>query len=241
MERGIPAGGAGITPVARRSAFSMPSLRRGRDVAAAEILFTVSGSGQHNQQTRIDAAGRLSEGGPMTTRQDRKAKRRSLMQHLTALCVRYVERFMPDPYLFAVLLTVIVVALVALLVRGATPSGVLNAWYDGVWGSQNIFTFAFQMVLILVTGYTLAEAPPLKRAIVFVASKPTNQIQGALLCFSLSAALSLLNWGLGLVAGALVARQVAKRLEGVHFGYLIAASFMGFIVWTQGQGSGVVD
>ncbi|EUA88911.1 short chain fatty acid transporter family protein [Mycobacterium ulcerans str. Harvey] len=92
------------------------------------------------------------------------------------------------------------VALVALLVRGATPSGVLNAWYDGVWGSQNIFTFAFQMVLILVTGYTLAEAPPLKRAIVFVASKPTNQIQGALLCFSLSAALSLLNWGLGLVA-----------------------------------------
>nr|WP_261880465.1 TIGR00366 family protein [Mycobacterium marinum] len=214
-------------------------MRRRRDVAAAEILFTVSGSGQHNQQARIDAAGRLSEGGPMTTRQDRKAKRRSLMQHLTALCVRYVERFMPDPYLFAVLLTVIVVALVALLVRGATPSGVLNAWYDGVWGSQNIFTFAFQMVLILVTGYTLAEAPPLKRAIIFVASKPTNQIQGALLCFSLSAALSLLNWGLGLVAGALVARQVAKRLEGVHFGYLIAASFMGFIVWTQGLSSSI--
>ncbi|ACC41297.1 hypothetical protein MMAR_5580 [Mycobacterium marinum M] len=43
LERGIPAGGAGITPVARRSAFSLPSLRRGRDVAAAEILFTVRG------------------------------------------------------------------------------------------------------------------------------------------------------------------------------------------------------
>jgi short-chain fatty acids transporter len=72
----------------------------------------------------------------MTTTRAPKVERRGLMQHLTTLCVRYVERFMPDPYLFAVILTVIVVALVALLVRGATPDGVLKAWYGGVWGSQ---------------------------------------------------------------------------------------------------------
>lgn len=165
--------------------------------------------------------------------------RRGIMQSLTALCVRYVERLMPDPYLFAVILTVLVAAMVALLVPGATPSGMLKAWYSGVWGSQNIFTFAFQMVLILVTGYTLAEAPVLKRAIVHIASKPNNQVQGALLCFGVSAVLSLLNWGLGLVAGALVARQVAKRFADAHFGYLIAAAFMGFIVWTQGLSSSI--
>jgi short-chain fatty acids transporter len=54
-----------------------------------------------------------------------------------------------------------------------------------------------------------------------------------------SAGLSLLNWGLGLVAGALVARQVAKRFTEAHFGYLIAAAFMGFIVWTQGLSSSI--
>jgi short-chain fatty acids transporter len=175
----------------------------------------------------------------MTTTQARPAERRGLIQRFTDLCVRYVERLMPDPYLFAIILTLIVVALVALLVRGATASGVLKAWYGGVWGAQNIFTFAFQMVLVLVTGYTLAEAPVLKRAIVRVASKPTNQVQGALLCFGVSTVFSLLNWGLGLVAGALVARQVAKRLPGVHFGYLIATGFMGYIVWTQGLSSSI--
>ncbi|BBZ43999.1 TIGR00366 family protein [Mycobacterium parmense] len=175
----------------------------------------------------------------MTTTSDRQDERHGLTQRFTGLCVRYVERLMPDPYLFAVILTLIVVALVALLVHGATPTGVLKAWYGGVWGSQNIFTFAFQMVLILVTGYTLAEAPIVKRAIVAVASRPTNQVQGALLCFGVSAALSLLNWGLGLVAGALVARQVAKRLAGAHFGYLIATGFMGYIVWTQGLSSSI--
>jgi short-chain fatty acids transporter len=174
-----------------------------------------------------------------TTEETRKGERRGLMQRLTALCVRYVERFMPDPYLFAVILTLIVVALVAVLVNGATPGGMVKAWYGGVWGSQNIFTFAFQMILILVTGYTLAEAPVVKRVIVHVASKPKNQVQGALLCFGVSAVLSLLNWGLGLVSGALVARQVAKRLTGSHFGYLIAAAFMGFIVWTQGLSSSI--
>jgi short-chain fatty acids transporter len=175
----------------------------------------------------------------MTTRQDEQVERRGFIQRLTTLCVRYVERLMPDPYLFAVILTVIVVALVALLVRGATPAGVLKAWYGGVWGSQNIFTFAFQMVLVLVTGYTLAEAPVLKRAIIYIASKPKNQVQGALLCFGVSTLFSLLNWGLGLVSGALVARQVAKRLSGAHFGYLIATGFMGYIVWTQGLSSSI--
>lgn len=167
------------------------------------------------------------------------AQRRGVMQSLTGLSVRYVERLMPDPYLFAVILTLTVAALVAALVRGASASGMLQAWYAGVWGPQNIFTFAFQMVLILVTGYTLAEAPVLKRAIVRVAAMPRNQVQGALLCFTVSAAASLLNWGLGLVAGALVARQVARRFPDSHFGYLIAAAFMGFIVWTQGLSSSI--
>jgi short-chain fatty acids transporter len=173
------------------------------------------------------------------TEEPTEVRRRGIIQRFTGLCVRYVERLMPDPYLFAVILTLIVVALVALLVRGATPSGIVKAWYGGVWGPQNIFTFAFQMVLVLVTGYTLAEAPILKRAIGYIASKPTNQIQGALLCFGVSAVFSLLNWGLGLVSGALVARQVAKRLDGAHFGYLIATGFMGYLVWTQGLSSSI--
>lgn len=175
----------------------------------------------------------------MTTEEAPEVRSRGFLQRLTAVCVRYVERFMPDPYLFAVILTIVVAALVALLVRGATPGGMVKAWYGGVWGSQNIFTFAFQMELILVTGYTLAEAPVIKRAIVSIAGRPKNQVQGALLCFGVSAALSLLNWGLGLVAGALVARQVARRMPTTHFGYLIAAAFMGFIVWTQGLSSSI--
>ncbi|WP_230987165.1 TIGR00366 family protein [Mycolicibacter heraklionensis] len=181
----------------------------------------------------------MTELRPQGAMTEQPTARRGVMQSLTGLSVRYVERLMPDPYLFAMILTLIVAGMVAALVRGASASGMLQAWYGGVWGQQNIFTFAFQMVLILVTGYTLAEAPALKRTIVRVAAMPRSQAQGALLCFTVSAVLSLLNWGLGLVAGALVARQVARRFPGSHFGYLIAAAFMGFIVWTQGLSSSI--
>jgi short-chain fatty acids transporter len=55
-------------------------------------------------------------------------KRRGVMASFTALCVRYVERLMPDPFLFALILTLIVAGLVAVLVKGASPDGMLKAW-----------------------------------------------------------------------------------------------------------------
>jgi short-chain fatty acids transporter len=165
--------------------------------------------------------------------------RKTPMQWFTNGCVRYVERLMPDPYLFAVILTVLVVGLIFLLVPNANAGGILDSWYQGVWGTNNIFTFAMQMVLILVSGYTLAEAPIIKRGLGWLASKPRNQVEGALLCFAVAVVASIFNWGLGLVAGALMARQVAGRLSKASFPYMVAAGYMGFMVWTNGLSSSI--
>ena len=173
------------------------------------------------------------------TRRTAEQTRATPMQRFTRLCVRYVEQLMPDPYLFAIILTLLVVAMVFVFVPGATVTGVVDGWYAGVWGPSNIFAFAMEMVLILVSGYTLAEAPPVKRGLTWLASKPRNQTQGALLCFVCAAVASLLNWGLGLVVGALLARQIASRLRGANFGYIVAAGYMGYMLWTNGLSSSI--
>ena len=173
------------------------------------------------------------------TRSQLPTARKRPMQWFTDVCVRYVERLMPDPYLFAVLLTLLVVGLIFWLVPTATAGGIVDSWYQGVWGANNIFTFAMQMVLILVSGYTLAEAPVVKRGLGWLASKPRNQVEGALLCFGVAAVASVINWGLGLVVGALLARKVAARLHGISFGYMVAAGYMGFMVWTNGLSSSI--
>lgn len=166
-------------------------------------------------------------------------RRRSPIQRFTDLCVRYVERFMPDPFLFAVILTLVVVVMILLWVPNASGSGIIQSWYQGVWGTNNIFTFALQMVLILVSGYTLAEAPLIKKGLNWLASKPRNQIEGALMCFGAAAVANLLNWGLGLVVGALLGRRIFARLSNANFGYMIAAGYMGYMLWTNGFSSSI--
>jgi short-chain fatty acids transporter len=42
-----------------------------------------------------------------------------------------------------------------------------------------------------------------------------------------------LNWGLGLVVSALLAREIAKRVR-VDFGWLVAAAYTGFVISTEG-------
>ena len=159
---------------------------------------------------------------------------------LTNFFVRFVQRFMPDPYLFAIILTFLVVLLNYWLVPQSSLPGMINAWYEGVWGKQNIFTFALQMTLILVCGTTLAQAPLIKRGLVRLASVPKNQVQAAILCFLVGGIGSLINWGLGLVIGTILAKEIAKRLEKMDFGYVVAAAYMGFIVWTSGLSSSIV-
>ena len=158
-----------------------------------------------------------------------------MLRQLTRLCVRYAERYIPNPYLYAVVLTFITVA--AALIW--TPSGLLKvvaSWYDGIW---NILAFAMQMALILVTGVTLADAPLVRGLLRRLASLPSRQAGAAITVFLAAAVASWLNWGFGLVVGALVAREIAKRLRDVDFGFLVAAAYMGFMVWASGLSSSI--
>ena len=158
-----------------------------------------------------------------------------MLRQFTRLCVRYAERYIPNPYLYAVILTFITVA--AALIW--TPSGLLkivDSWYGGIW---KLLEFAMQMALILVTGVTLAEAPLVKGLLRRLASIPTRQAGAAITVFLAAAVGSWLQWGFGLVVGALVAREIAKRLRDVDFGFLVAAAYMGFMVWASGLSSSI--
>ena len=75
-----------------------------------------------------------------------------MLRQLTRVCVRYAERYIPDPYLYAVILTFIAVG-AALIWTPSDPFKVIDAWYNGIW---SILAFAMQMALILTTGVTFS-------------------------------------------------------------------------------------
>ena len=158
-----------------------------------------------------------------------------MLRRLTRVFVRYAERYIPDPYLYALILT-FVTAIAALVWTASDANKIVASWYDGIWA---ILAFAMQMALILSTGVALAEAAPVKRALQHLAAIPSNQSSAAVTMFLVSGFASWLNWGFGLVAGALLAREMAKRIAKVDFGLLVAIAYMGNMVWASGLSSSI--
>ena len=149
---------------------------------------------------------------------------------LTQGSVKIVEKYLPNPFIFAIILTFIVF-ISALLFTQNGPTGVIDAWYGGFW---NLLPFAMQMTLVLVTGTIMATAPAFKKLLQKLAELPKNKFQAIVYVNAIALLASFINWGFGLVIGALYAREVAKKVKGVDYPLLIAAAYSGFLIWHAG-------
>lgn len=145
-------------------------------------------------------------------------------------CVRLVQRWLPEPFIFAILLT-FVAALVAMPLCHQTPLEVVEHWGGGVW---NLLEFAMQMALVLVCGSTLAAAPVIKRAINAMARLPQSAPAAIALVTVVSALSCWLNWGFGLIVGVVFAKAIAHQRSNVDYRLLIASAYSGFVVWHAG-------
>ena len=145
-------------------------------------------------------------------------------------CVKLVQRWLPEPFVFAIILT-LVAAVLAMPICHQTPIEVMEHWGGGVW---NLLAFAMQMALVLVCGSTLAAAPAVKRGISALASIPRTPAAAIALVTGVSAVACWLNWGFGLIVGVIFAKEIARRVQGVDYRLLIASAYSGFVVWHAG-------
>src|SRR5579872_1244680 len=159
------------------------------------------------------------------------------MTRFAGFFVRFFEYAIPDPYIFAVGLTLITAILAFAFAPHHTLDDLLAAWYKGIFEPGNL-GFALQMILILVTGYALANSVPVARALEWLAARPRTPKGAVSLTFVVSAIACWLNWGFGLVVAGLLARAIAKRLR-IDFGWLVAAAYSGFLIWASGISSSI--
>ena len=153
-----------------------------------------------------------------------------MFQKVIRGCVNVVQKYLPEPLIFAIVLT-LVAAILAMPICHQSPLEVIEHWGDGVWG---LLAFSMQMALVLVCGSALAAAPAVKRVIYYLATLPKKPAGAIALVTFVSAIACWLNWGFGLIVGAIFAREVARRLRGVDYRLLIASAYSGFVVWHAG-------
>lgn len=153
-----------------------------------------------------------------------------MFRKFTNGCVNLVQRFLPDAFIFCILLTIIVY-IAAIPVTGMNPVQVANAWGDGVW---SLLLFSMQMALVLVLGTAFANAPAVKRLIARLAGIPKTPTTAIIFVTVVSMLCCWLNWGFGLVVGAILAKEVAKKVQHLDYRLLIASAYSGFVVWHGG-------
>ncbi|MFN3411547.1 MAG: short-chain fatty acid transporter [Exilispira sp.] len=141
-----------------------------------------------------------------------------------------MEKYLPDAFLFAILLTFISFIL-ALIFTGKGVLDIVNAWGKGLW---NLLGFSMQVALILVTGHCLASAPAIKRILNAIADLAKTPFNAVVIVGLVAGICSWLQWGFGLIIGGLLALEMAKRIKNIDYPLLIAAAYGGFVVWHMG-------
>ncbi|WFF40657.1 short-chain fatty acid transporter [Salinicola endophyticus] len=147
------------------------------------------------------------------------------MQAVTQFSVRLVQRYLPSAFVLAVILTAIVFVL-GIVLGERTPLDMAQYWGEGF---SSLFKFGMQMVLVLLTGYVLALTPVMQRLLGALTRQASTPRQALAITIVVSFVCYYLNWGFGMVAGAILAREMGRRVA-VHFPLIVAAAYGGELV-----------
>lgn len=158
-----------------------------------------------------------------------------MIQGISRFLTAFVGRYLPDPLIFAILL-VILTFFLGIFITPNGPMDMVKMFGDGFW---NLLAFSMQMALVLVTGHALASSPLLRSGMQKMAALAKTPAQGVMLVTFMSAVACIINWGFGLVVGALFAREVARRIPGSDYRLLIASAYIGFLTWHGGLSGSV--
>ncbi len=157
-----------------------------------------------------------------------------MLSRLGQLFSHRLRRWIPEPFVFALVLTLLVGAL-AMATTDAGFTQISNDWYRGFW---MLLEFGMQMVLILATGFAIALSPPAARLIDALAK--FARTPGAVYVVVLIAGglFNLVSWGWTVLA-AVLGRELAHRVKGVDYAYLIACVYISGQPWVGGASSSI--
>lgn len=108
-------------------------------------------------------------------------------------------------------------------------------WQNGFFG---LMGFTLQMMMILVFGFSLAVFKPVNLFLRKLAQLPSTLVSAVLLTAAITMIAGLLNWGFGLIVGAVLARFMQQALlekgQVSNPALLAASGYLGMGIWHGG-------
>ncbi len=153
----------------------------------------------------------------------------------------FFRRFLPSPFTIAWALTALAILLAYVFGEFKPESSrflfILEQWEIGLW-KVPLMNFLVQMMLMLVLGHVLALSPLIEKLLNRSLSIIHNGAQAAGLVTLVAVSVSLFNWGLGLIVGAVLARKIGEYAQEkkipINYPLIAAGAYSGLMVWHGG-------
>ena len=143
------------------------------------------------------------------------------------------QKWFPDAFVFA--LVGLIIVFVAGLFAGVGMRNLIKYFGDGFWG---LIPFTMQMAMIIIGGFVVATSPPVHKLIKKLAKVPRTPRGAVAFVVFFSMMTSLLSWGLGLIFGGILVREIVRNVRGIDYRAIGAAAFVGNgSVWALGLSS----
>jgi short-chain fatty acids transporter len=144
------------------------------------------------------------------------------------------QKYMPSAFVFALALTLIT-GLISLFWMNAKPMTIISGWYDGFF---SLLEFGMQITLFIITGYSIALSPIIGAWMHKLAAKLNSPKQVYYFVVIVGALLSLVSFG-WIVITCVLARELALRVKGVNYPFLIACVYFSGGSWVSGLSSSI--
>lgn len=143
-------------------------------------------------------------------------------------------KYMPNSFVFAILLT-IVTGIAAYIWMDTSAMGIIESWYKGFF---DLLGFAMQITLIIITGFSIALSPTINRGIDRLTNSISTPIQVYFTVMIVGMLLVLISFG-WIVITCVFARELAKRVKGINYPFLVACVYFSSSSWVCGFSSSI--
>lgn len=145
---------------------------------------------------------------------------------------KFYLKFMPNAFVFAIILTLIT-AMATFVWLHVSPLEIVNGWYEGFF---DLLAFGMQMVLILATGYSIALSPIAKKIIDQLTKYIHTPRHVYFFVVMIGMLLAMVSWG-WMVITCVLARELAVRVKGINYPFLIGCVYFSGGSWVTGLSS----
>ncbi len=153
---------------------------------------------------------------------------RGALHTFVASFSRWSVRWVPDAMVFVLALTVLVFFMAWALTKHG-PLQLIDDWVKGFWV---LLTFAMQMCVLMITGFTVADSKYVKNIIHKLIDIPKTRRATILMYFTFISILWYLHWGIGMMVSIIMGRQLVVRKRGLGIDYIFVAaiSYCGIVL-----------